>query len=634
MKRGLKLAASVLLVLGLALGVAISYNDRSMDHNSGFDGCPVYSSQSVSASNAARLDWLNTAANLGNRVAQPNGSRNVERRNFIDNHIFDAMEADKIPHANLCTDEEFLRRAYLDLTGRIPTPEQVKSFLSSPDRAALVDTLLQTPEYVDRMTMYFGDLLQNTYSLLYDGRNAYKTYIRTAVEENRPYDQIMRELITAEGDSWEDKAGAVNFLGRAWESMANKADTIDNITADIGRVFLGMPMMCVSCHNGRGHLEQVNLYLSQRTRYQFWNVAAFISNDLDYTRQNMGRNLFQYSFYPRPNGPTGGYNTTPSAETRNGVRPIRTPRPGDDALYPPVYFFNGETPKDKDFRGELARIIKNDKQFARATVNYIWKEFMGMGIVDAADAFDLDRIDPNNPPPDPWTLQPTNAALLNALAQDFIDHQFDLKQLIRTIMNSSAYQLSAEFPGEWEGRYANYFARHFVKRMYAESVLDTISQATGINLNYAIPAARGGEAQWAMQLPDPTEPNGNNPASNTAIRTFLDKFFRGSRDGSPRRSEGSIQQVLELTNNTTLIYNRIKANVGLVKTLLEANPENSAESNGALIDELFLATVSRYPTATEKSEALKRFASPNADRSRVAENVLYALVNKLDFLHY
>src|SRR5262249_39743296 len=161
------------------------------------------------------------------------------------------------------------------------------------------------------------------------------------------------------------------------------------------------------------------------------------------------------------------------------------------------------------------------------------------------------------------------------------------------------------------------------RRMKSESVMDSISLATGINVNYAIPAARGGQAEWAIQLPDPTEPSGNNPAMNTTIRTFLDKFFRGSRNGSPRRSEGSVQQVLELTNGTQLIYNRVRSNVGLVKSLLEANPDDTPESNGTVVDELFLATVSRYPTDTEKSQALERFASQG--RSLASENVLYAL---------
>src|SRR5262249_42169282 len=159
----------------------------------------------------------------GDQIAQPGGGQNLVYANFIDDFIFDAMASDQIPHAGLCTDEEFLRRAYLDLTGRIPTTDQVRSFLdnSGPDkRTALVDALLGTPEYVDRWTMYWGDLLRNTSTLLANGRKPYNTYLRDFLLNNRPYDQFLYDLVTARGDNQTE--GPANFPARAIDPMGNR----------------------------------------------------------------------------------------------------------------------------------------------------------------------------------------------------------------------------------------------------------------------------------------------------------------------------------------------------------------------------------------------------------------------------
>ena len=125
-------------------------------------------------------------------------------------------------------------------------------------------------------------------------------------------------------------------------------------------------------------------------------------------------------------------------------------------------------------------MLTEDPQFARATVNLVWSELMGVGIVDPPLDFDLARLDPANPPPAPWTIQPSHPELLEALAKDFREHKCDLRRLIRLIVTSSTYQLSSHFEGEWKAAYAPYFARHFVRRLPAEEIADAISQATEI----------------------------------------------------------------------------------------------------------------------------------------------------------
>src|SRR5262249_18364949 len=161
----------------------------------------------------SNLQWTR-AAQLTNNVfpQSPAGAGNdvLPRNNFIDDYIVGAIETDGIPHSDVCTDEEFMRRAYLDLTGRIPPAQPVLDFLSNPSltkRADLIDALLDTEEYVDRWTMRFGDMLENAYNspangLLYDGRTIYYDKIRDFVANNRPYNQFVTDLLTTPGDSF------------------------------------------------------------------------------------------------------------------------------------------------------------------------------------------------------------------------------------------------------------------------------------------------------------------------------------------------------------------------------------------------------------------------------------------------
>ena len=156
-----------------------------------------------------------------------------------------------------------------------------------------------------------------------------------------------------------------------------------------------------------------------------------------------------------------------------------------------MYPFSGAKPAaGENYRVALARIVTSDIQFARATVNYIWKEFFGRGIVDPVNQFDPARLDPDNPPADPWTLQPSNARLLNALAQEFVDDGFNLKTLMRKIANSEAYQLSSRYNGDWKPEYEKLFARKLVRRLWAEEIHDAVAQSSGVLPNNGATSSR------------------------------------------------------------------------------------------------------------------------------------------------
>jgi hypothetical protein len=246
-------------------------------------------------------------------------------------------------------------------------------------------------------------------------------------------------------------------------------------------------------------------------------------------------------------------------------------------------------------------------------------------LVSPSNGFDLARLDPQNPPPEPWTLQPTNPELLEALAQWFRDNNLDLRQLIALIMKSNAYQLSSSYPDTWRPAYVPYYARKFVRRLDAEEIHDAIAKATGVipryTMDYAGSLSPLPAVNWAMQMPDTREPR-----SNAQVAQFLNSFGRGDRDINMRNSSGSILQALNMMNNN-FVMTRIHAdnNGSNVQRLLAITSEPVK-----IIEQLYLATVSRYPSDAEiiAASGILRQAGPR----RGAELVQWALLNKLEFL--
>jgi hypothetical protein len=266
----------------------------------------------------------------------------------------------------------------------------------------------------------------------------------------------------------------------------------------------------------------------------------------------------------------------------------------------------------------LAEEVTSDFQFARATVNYIWAHFFGIGIVDPPDAFDLARLDPNNPPPEPWTIQPSHPQLLDELARFFIANNYDLKALMREITNSNAYQLSSRYEGPWNPVDAPWQARHLVRRLDAEELHDALAQASGIPGNMRVreyPAP----IQWAMQLPDTQTPGGT-------VGAFLDTFLRGDRDENPRRRDLSVAQALDLMNDPFVIARSRASNPnGMLARLLASGVDNET-----FVRTLYMSVLSRYPTSDEVVTSVNLLAS--GPRRQRAEDLLWSLYNKVDFV--
>ncbi len=544
--------------------------------------------------------------------------------NFIDSDLFESMKKAGVVPTSLSSDEEFLRRVTLDLTGAIPDATSATTFITdkAPDkRPKKIDELLASEAFVDRWTMWFGDLVQNvTVSAnvreYYLGRNAYYAWIKDALRARKPYDQMVRELIAGKGDSF--VTGQANYVVRQRQNNGPPQDTYDNLASQSGERFLGMPLLCLSCHDGVGHLELVNQSLRSRKRTDFWGMAAFFSRTravpVRYTDpNNPNANIFKYDVQDLMNG---AY----TLNTTSGNKTPRQPAAGQSNTVEPVYMFTGEKPRAGEAqRDAYGRMLTADRQFARAAVNYLWKEMFGMGIVEPVNAFDLARLDPNNLPAG-QTLQPTNSVLLEHLTDEFISGRYDLRSILRTMAVSSAYQLSSKYtPGAWNEAWTPYFARHYPRRLHAEMLLDAVAKAT--NVPVAMQAQGLGAVSRAMQLPDTLEPGARQP-----VGQLLNEFGRGDRDETPRSNDSSMTQALSLLNHTivTTRVRRSNAASTVAKTLA------TTTDPGAITDQLYLATLSRYPTASERTVSIDHLrAGTLGDR---AEDLQFALINSLEFL--
>ena len=584
----------------------------------------------------------------------PGGSRSHDGSistsgDTIDAYVFADLQTRGIKPAESTNDYEFIRRVTIDLTGRIPTPAAVIKFVNDPTpskRANLIDQLLASPQWVDKWTVFYSDLFKNTSSnsqitIYNEGRNAFYKYIHDSLANGKPYNQMATEMIDAQGTNNIDQTsgGPMNYLLLNYQGGGPAQDWYDSMAAGVADQFLGLAHMnCLLCHNGRGHLDSLSLWAGNFTRYQAWQFSSFISHTgMPGTRSPQDPN--------NPNGSritTWAYTNGSTDYTLNttiGNRPARQPLPGGAKTVAPLYVDGSSAPsKGTDYRAALAQYVTSDMQFAQAAVNYVWAHLFGIGIVDPPDQFDPARLDFNNPPPAPWTLQPSNPKLLDALARHFISSGYNISSLLREITNSQTYQFSSRYAGDWNPTWEPYFARHFVRRMWAEELHDSVVIATGIVPNYnvagfssastiyGISSPGFGPVSFAMQLPDvKSEPDGGG-----AVSQFLDSFLRGDRDLTPRKGEGSILQALGLMNDN-FIESRIKSTGAAVQGGNLVAALNSSANDTQLVNTLYLTVLSRYPTASELQTAVTALAT-NPSHSQASEDLFWALFNKVDFV--
>lgn len=556
-----------------------------------------------------------TAEATASRPVSAGSLPKIDRRNYIDEHIFGRMEKDGIPHARLATDEEFARRAWLDATGRIPPVDELKAFLKDTDpakREKLVDRLIATDGFIDKWSYYFEDLFRAG-GRMGPGLNLFHYWLREWLSLDRPYNEVVTELLTGAGKTSFSVPGGLYFqrdFVKAKDDpeapdgmdLVNLPDTIDEFTVTYSKVFLGMNLACISCHDGKNHLEKVNVFLTAKKREDFFRQAGFFGK----TRQIMNwENGFQANTEYTVDDRAPGYDT--KAESI-----VRVPRSGGSSQ--PRFILSGEEPRPGlNHRDELARIMTSHIQFSRALTNRIWSELMGFGIVEPVDEFDLGRYD-RATLPEGWTLQPSNPELLDALAKDFQASNYSFKKFMRRIMTSNAYGLSSNFEGEWKEEYAPYYARKFVRMLSAAELHDAITLAT----NRPASLTSGNEkVPMAQQMSEPKK-------ADKQMQGFMKVFGQSNRDDMPKKTPPSSLQAM-LLMQSKIVNDRVLAmNGSRVEQLLK----NVADDK-ALVEELYLATLSRKPGEPELNIALREV---QRDRRRGAENLQWALLNSPDFL--
>jgi len=541
------------------------------------------------------------------RAVRPGGGPTAS---YIDAEIFARLAANGIAAAPLSGDEEFLRRVTLDLTGAIPTADEVTAFVAdaaTDKRAKKIDELLRSQAFTDRWTLWFGELVQNVQVSTnsreyYLGRNAYYIWIRDSIASGKPYDQMVREVLAGEGSNFE--VGVANYVVRQLQPNGPPQDTFDNLAAHSTEKFLGLPTLCISCHDGLGHLELVNSYLREKDREDFWKMAAFFS-----------RTTARFERYTDPanpnafigrfdvgNAPNGAYRLN----TVDGNKSPRTPNTGDPNVVTPAFLTTGEQPKPGEkYRVAYGRMLTADRQFARATVNVLWKEMFGRAIVEPVNGFDLAKL----------STQASHPALLEALATDFVARGYSLREMLRVIALSNAYQLSSKYTGTHPDE--SYFARRQPRRLHAEVLADAIGTATNQRYQFNVPGI--GILTKGIQLPDPTE------SRRSGAGMLMNTCGRGDRDDNPRSNDSAIAQALSFMNDRVVTDRVRRSPTSTVQLTL-----NATQDRGAIVERLYLATLSRRPTADEKRIAVDYLNAGNLGER--AEDLQYVLINSLEFL--
>ena len=498
-----------------------------------------------------------------------------KRGNFIDDLVIAKLQALNIAPSAPATDSAFIRRAYLDAAGILPTAEEVEDFLAdkSPDkRKKLIDALIEREEFVDYWAYKWSDLLLvSSKKLRPNAVRSYYNWIRDSVKENKPWDKFAREIFAASGNT--RQLGQLNYF------VLHK-DPIE-LAENVTQAFLGQKLTCARCHNHP--LEK----WTQKQYYQFANLFSRIG--------------FK-------NGDEAG-DTVVFSKVTGDLNHPRLMKP-----LPPTPLDGEPMALDStaDRRAHFANWLVSPKNpfFARAIVNRVWGAFMGRGFTEP-----VDDVRVTNPA--------SNEELFSALTKDFIANGFDIKRLIRTIMNSGVYQLSSEANATNQND-NKYYSKYIVKRLSGEALLDAMSQVTGVPSRF--PGFALGTR--AMQLPD-----------SQVKSEFLTSFGRPARiicDAGERSSEPSILQALAVINGDTLNKKLSDPN-GYAALALKLGLSDSK-----ILEHLYLSAYSRYPTEAEKqatAESLKtsRVAKGSVDvqrdaRQKALEDMMWALLTSKEFL--
>jgi hypothetical protein len=498
-------------------------------------------------------------------------------RNVVDEAVLAKLKAIRVAPAPVTDDPTFLRRVYLDTLGILPTADEAREFLAdkSPDkRDRLVDALLKRPEFDEFWAVKWADLLRaEERSLDPEGMKTFYAWLQGELRNRVPMDRFVKKLITATGDTYENPAAAYYRRTREPEELAE-------VTAQL---FMGVRLRCAKCHNHPYDVWKQD---------EYYSMAAFFAR-VDREDKPKPRRM-RYDAH-EINGPEY-VAVAKSGETKN-------PRTGEDAK--PAMLGKLLVPADADAgfdrRVALADWLTDPSNpfFARAMVNRIWYHLMGRGIVEPVDDFR---------PSNPASIEP----LIEGLTRDFVAHGFDLRRTVSVILKSSTYQLCTDTVSEGGADERN-FAHMRARRLTAEQLMDALSHATGAPEKFeGYP-----EGTRVMQV-----------IPTWRVDPFLRMFGQPPRETvceCERAEETTLGQSFELIGGRQ-IDDKLRKTDNRIGRLLE-----DKKSDGEIIAELYLASVSRYPTIQELRDATS-YVADKKDRRRALEDVFWAVLNTKEFL--
>ena len=499
--------------------------------------------------------------------------------NFIDGHIFKKLRALRMNPSPLCADDVFLRRAYLDLLGVVPSAETARAFLAdaAPDkRAQLIGALLERGEFADFWALKWADLLKiEERQLDAKGMKVFHGWIRESLAQHKPLDQFARELVAARGSTYK------NPPANWWRANRDPVTRAENTA----RVFLGTQLNCAQCHNHP---------------FERWTQDDYY----DWTA------LFSRVDYQIPKNDRKDTNDTREFKGDQSViikasGSVTNPRTGEPAT---PRFLGGELPgRDRDELLSLADWLVRSPMFARTQANRVWFHLMGRGLVDPVDDFRA-----SNPPSHP--------ELLEGLAADFAKHGYDLRRLIRTIMNSRTYQLASE-PTDTNADDETNHARGIVRRLDAEQLVDSMSKVLAAPLSIA----GWPEATRLAEVPEGRK-------HYHPIKTGLDRFSLAF--GKPPRL---IASDCERTNEPTMAQAFQLIGGQVMQDMLTRNGTRidawaaSTAPDREVAQEMFWTALSRPPSAAELDRTAAHIATA-PDKRRALEDLAWALLNSKEFL--
>lgn len=500
--------------------------------------------------------------------------QNIPVHNFIDSLAWERFGELGLLPSDPCTDSEFLRRASLDVTGLLPTPEEARAFLADPDpgkRNKAIERLLNHPAWADHWAIKWADLVRpNPDRVGVKGVFLLDQWLRETFRQNRPYDEWVREVLLAQGNTHR-MGPAVIYRDRREP---------EELTTLFSQIFLGVRLDCAKCHH------HPNEKWSQDNFYQ---LAAYFA-PLNKKGGGISTPI------------SGGNETFYFAPGRSLKHPVTgevmKPQPPDG---PPAAI-----PEKEDPRKALADWMLDPANpfFSRAIANRIWAQFFGKGIVDPVDDFRL-----SNPPSHP--------ALMDALAAEFIRLDYDGKALARTILQSHLYQLST-LPNETNIADTRNFSRYYRRRLAAETMADAISDITGILPKYpGLPTGFRASQAWTYKIDSRT----------------MDAFGRpNSSSDCPceRNLKPAISQALHLMNSDVLQNQLASTDARSRVHRLAAGTAPPEE----IVTELYLACFARLPEREEMEVAVAVFSGDPAGRRRATEDVLWSLLNSAEFVFH